>query len=53
MRIEGLGFDSTTYEVLYRENLNMLEVRFQVLTVADIKMAVFWVVAPCGLVEVY
>jgi hypothetical protein len=28
-------------------------VRFQILTVASIKMAVFWVVAPCGLVEVY
>jgi hypothetical protein len=29
------------------------EVRFQVLTAASIKMAVFWVVAPCSLVEVY
>jgi hypothetical protein len=28
-------------------------VRFQVLTAADMKMAVFWVVAPCSLVEVY
>jgi hypothetical protein len=27
--------------------------RFQVLTAASMKMAVFWVVAPCSLVEVY
>jgi hypothetical protein len=29
-----------------------LNVRFQVFTVASMKMAVFWVVAPCSLVEV-
>jgi hypothetical protein len=28
-------------------------VRFQVLTAASMKMAVFWVVAPCSLVDVY
>jgi hypothetical protein len=28
-------------------------VRFQVLTKASTKMAVFWVVAPCSLVDVY
>jgi hypothetical protein len=28
-------------------------VRFEVLMVASMKMAVFWVVAPCSLVEVY
>jgi hypothetical protein len=28
-------------------------VRFQVLTAARINMDVFWVVAPCSLVEVY
>jgi hypothetical protein len=28
-------------------------VGFQVLTVASMKMAVFWVVAPCSLVDVY
>jgi hypothetical protein len=27
-------------------------VGFEVLTAADVKMAVFWVVAPCRLVEV-
>jgi hypothetical protein len=27
--------------------------RFQVLTTSNMKMAVFWVVAPCSLVEVY
>jgi hypothetical protein len=31
---------------------HMKDVRFQVLTVASMKMAVFWVVAPCNLVEV-
>jgi hypothetical protein len=30
-----------------------MTVRFQVLTAASTKMAVFWVVAPCSLVEVY
>jgi hypothetical protein len=28
-------------------------VRFQAVTVASMKMAVFWVVAPCNLVEVH
>jgi hypothetical protein len=28
-------------------------VGFEVLTVTSMKMAVFWVVAPCSLVEVY
>jgi hypothetical protein len=28
-------------------------VRLQVLTAVSMKMAVFWVVSPCGLVEVY
>jgi hypothetical protein len=30
-----------------------MSVRFQVLIAANIKMTVFWVVAPCSLVEVY
>jgi hypothetical protein len=29
------------------------QVRFQVLTAVSMKMNVFWVVAPCSLVEVY
>jgi hypothetical protein len=33
--------------------VNREPVRFQVLTVVNMKMAVFWVVAPCSLVEVY
>jgi hypothetical protein len=33
--------------------MNMLKVRSQVLTAASIKMAVFWGVAPCSVVEVY
>jgi hypothetical protein len=32
---------------------NWLKLRYEVLTAANIKMAVFWVVAPCSLVEVY
>jgi hypothetical protein len=27
--------------------------RFQVVTVEDMKIAVFWVVAPCSLIKVY
>jgi hypothetical protein len=30
-----------------------MSVRFQVLTAASMKIAVFWAVAPCFLVEVY
>jgi hypothetical protein len=30
-----------------------IQVRFEVLTAASMKMAVFWVVAPCSLVEIY
>jgi hypothetical protein len=33
--------------------LTVLCVRFQVLTAASMTMPVFWVVAPCSLVEVY
>jgi hypothetical protein len=38
--------------VIYNANI-ICRVRFQVLMAASIKMAVFWVVAPCSLVEVY
>jgi hypothetical protein len=31
----------------------ILEVEFEVLTAVSTKMAFFWVVAPCSLVEVY
>jgi hypothetical protein len=33
--------------------LLVIRVGFKVLTAADMKMAVFWVVAPCSLVDVY
>jgi hypothetical protein len=33
--------------------LIILNARFQVLTAASMRMAVFWAVAPCSLVEVY
>jgi hypothetical protein len=31
----------------------IVQVRFQVVTAASMKMAVFWVAAPCSLVDVY
>jgi hypothetical protein len=31
----------------------LVKVRFEVLLVVSMKMAVFWVVAPCSLVEIY
>jgi hypothetical protein len=31
----------------------MFQVRFEVLTAASIKMAVFWIVAQCSLLEVF
>jgi hypothetical protein len=37
----------------YVSNIQFNIVRFQVLTAASMKMAVFWVVVPCNLVEVY
>jgi hypothetical protein len=41
-------------ERVKKEKLNTcMSVRFQVLTAASKKMAVFWVVVPCSLVEVY
>jgi hypothetical protein len=33
--------------------LTMTNVGFEVLTAVSTKMAVFWVVAPCSLVDVY
>jgi hypothetical protein len=38
---------------LKHHNLTCFNVRFEVLTAASTKMAVFWVAAPCSLVEVY
>jgi hypothetical protein len=34
-------------------DIKIIQFRFQILTAVSIKMAVFWVVAPCHLVEVY
>jgi hypothetical protein len=55
------GFTSratATFSIEYgiqkkRYRVNFIFVRFVVLTAASTKMAVFWVVAPCSLVEVY
>jgi hypothetical protein len=52
-------FGQSPKKLLYRLALysididNCNEVRFQVVTGASMKMAVFWVVAPCSLVEVH
>jgi hypothetical protein len=35
------------------ENIEHLVLGFEVLTAASMKMAVFWVGAPCSLVEIY
>jgi hypothetical protein len=43
-----------TKDTINAHSKNVLyEVGFEVLTAASMKMAVFWVVAPCSLVEVY
>jgi hypothetical protein len=39
--------------LLLQAAININIVRFQVLTAASMKIAVFWDVAPCSLVEVY
>jgi hypothetical protein len=44
------------YDFDYRINISvqvLFEPGFDVLTAVSTKMAVFWVVAPCSLVEVY
>jgi hypothetical protein len=33
--------------------ISIIKVGFEVLTAVGMKMAIFWVVAPCSLVEVY
>jgi hypothetical protein len=43
---------STLFTVLYCTENDILLVRFEILTAASMKMAVFWVVAPCSLVQV-
>jgi hypothetical protein len=41
------------HRLLLQATLHINNVRFQILTVARIKMAVFWDAAPCSTVEVY
>jgi hypothetical protein len=43
-------FARVSFRQVWRKSLR---VGFQVLTVANMKMAAFWVVALCSLVEVY
>jgi hypothetical protein len=43
---ENIKFQSFMQNIIYH-------VGFEVLTAASMKMAVFWVVAPCSLVEAY
>jgi hypothetical protein len=44
--LEWNNFKSRSWKI-------QIEVRFEVLTAVSTKMVVFWVVAPCSLVEVY
>jgi hypothetical protein len=39
--------------ILYTRNYHPIFVSFQVLTAANMKVAVFWAIVPCRLVEVY
>jgi hypothetical protein len=41
------------FHVMPNASHQYTSVRFQVLTVASMKMACFWVVVPCSLVEIY
>jgi hypothetical protein len=41
------------YAVQKQERTSTPKLRFEIPTAASMKMAVFWVVAPCSLVEVY
>jgi hypothetical protein len=43
----GIEQNNPIYETIYQQ------VGFEVLTVVSMKMAVFWVIVPCSLVEVY
>jgi hypothetical protein len=48
--LQALRLSGTVFE---HGNLSFVKVGFEVLTAVSTKMAVFWVVAPCSLVEVY
>jgi hypothetical protein len=39
--------------MIVRQNLSSFKVGFEVLKAVGTKMAVFWVVAPCSMVEIY
>jgi hypothetical protein len=43
----------TAKQKLHIFQTSITVVRFQVLTAASMKMAVFWVLVPCSLVELY
>jgi hypothetical protein len=43
----------TTTENFMIVSISYKKVKFEVITAANMKMAVFWVVDPCSLVEVY
>jgi hypothetical protein len=56
MKSSSVGAAGTySYHLALKFNieLHVLRVGFEVLTAVRTKMAVFWVVAPCSLVEVY
>jgi hypothetical protein len=54
IRINIVKLESNTVGASYNRAVDLKNlVGFEVLTAARMKMAVFWVVVPCSLVEVY
>jgi hypothetical protein len=51
-KIVYVGYESLSVGISYAV-LTVEGIRFQVLTAVGTKMAVFWVVAPCSLIEIY
>jgi hypothetical protein len=52
MLLQGLKFPHRL-DTETRTSTNMLQMRFEVLMAASMKMAVFWIVATCSQVKVY
>jgi hypothetical protein len=51
--MKGSGMSSTCIGDVYIWCKSQARTGFEVLTAVSMKIAVFWVVAPCSLVEVY
>jgi hypothetical protein len=50
---ENIKINSHVCRIYLHDGYIVKRVRYEVLTAANIKMAVFWVVAQCSLVEIY